>query len=153
MARHLHEQSGGNPRDQGPVPELANEPRSPRADEDFPDAPEHDDRPRRGGDLTDEQLDDFASRLGLTEDPDADPDDANPHDTDPDDAESDDVESDAGSDDRRVRRVSAVVVRRVRVVRRPVGRVMIVVARAASGTGDWLRSRGERLQRPMASDR
>lgn len=143
MARHLHEQSGGNPRDQGPVPELANEPRSPRADEDFPDAPERDECRRRGGDLTDEQLEDFASRLGLTDDdPSADPSDVDPND-DP---------NVAGPDDRRVRRVRAVVVRRVRVVRRPVGRVMVVIARAASGTGEWLRTRGERLQRPLASD-
>jgi len=29
---------------------------------------------------------------------------------------------------------------------------MVVIARAASGTGEWLRTRGERLQRPLASD-
>jgi hypothetical protein len=69
MARRLHEQSGGNPRAQGPVPELANEPPSPRAGHDFPDTPEGN-RPRDGGgDLSDEQLDDFAARLGLTDEP------------------------------------------------------------------------------------
>ena len=65
MARHLREQSGGNPADHGPARELANEPASPRSGADFPDTPEGN-RPRRGGgDLTDDQLDDFAARLGL----------------------------------------------------------------------------------------
>ncbi|MFP5487232.1 MAG: hypothetical protein ACLGHQ_02850, partial [Acidimicrobiia bacterium] len=66
MARHLREQSGGHPADHGPVPELANEPPSPRQHEDFPDRPAGN-RPAGGGggDLTDEQLDDFAARLGL----------------------------------------------------------------------------------------
>lgn len=68
MARHLHEQSGGNPRDQGPVPELANEPVSPRADDDFPDTPEGNRSAAGEGDLTDEQLDDLADRLGLSDD-------------------------------------------------------------------------------------
>lgn len=145
MARHLHEQSGGNPRDQGPVPELANEPTSPRANDDFPDAPESDRRPGPGGDLTDDQLDDFAARLGLT-------DDERPDDEQPDDERRDDERrDDERPDDRNVGggRLVAVVTRRVRWVVRPVGRILIVTGRVADGTGRWLRTTGERF---VASD-
>ena len=162
MARHLHEQSGGNPRDQGPVPELANEPPSPSGRDDFPDAPDHDAGRRRGGDLTDEQLDDFASRLGLTDDADR---DESASDEGGDEVRADAADRTVASEGRetpvdpdvdaesepvdRIRRIPAVMVHRVRLVRRPVGRVLMVVARAADGTGSWLRTRGERLRRDV----
>lgn len=149
MARHLHEQSGGNPRDQGPVPELANEPTSPRADDDFPDAPDDDRRSGPGGDLTDDQLDDFAARLGLTDDETADDETGDESgaatsdetgDTGPETERFDDT-----TDDQDRRPVMAVVTRRIRWAARPVGRVMIVSARVVDGTGRWLRTTGERF--------
>lgn len=157
MARHLREQSGGNPSDHGPVPELANQPASPRSKEDFPDAPETDAPSGPGGDLTDDQLRDFAARLGLRADEDdrSDEDDRAVDERDASDDRSDDRSDDtserggvSGDDipdgDRRPRRVvvGRVVVRRVR---RPVGRVLILVSRYVDVTGRWLRASGERI--------
>ncbi len=65
MARHLHQQAGGEP-SQGPVRDMANPSPSPAAGNDFPDAPDGDDDAERGG-LSSEQLDDMAARMGLTE--------------------------------------------------------------------------------------
>ncbi|MDW3213266.1 MAG: hypothetical protein R8G01_04655 [Ilumatobacteraceae bacterium] len=66
MARHLHQQAGGDP-SQGPVREMANPTPSPEAGRDFPDAPGGDGR-SVGGDLSDQQLADMADRLGLGDD-------------------------------------------------------------------------------------
>lgn len=133
MARHLHEQSGGDPSAQGPVPELANEPPSPRADHDFPDTPEGN-RPRAGGgDLTDEQLDDFAARLGLV-----------------DEVESGDTIDDGGPEtDDQGDEGTGSAVRAVRVwagrVRPRTARVLVVVGRVTTTAGARVRSFGERL--------
>ena len=133
MARHLHEQSGGDPSAQGPVPELANEPASPRADHDFPDTPEGN-RPRAGGgDLTDEQLDDFAARLGLADEAaSGEPaDDGGPETADRGDAET----------GRAVRAVRVWAGR----LRPPTARVLVAVGRVATTAGARVRSFGERL--------
>jgi hypothetical protein len=139
MARHLHEQSGGDPSAQGPVSDLANEPAARVASSDFPDTPPGN-RPRQGdSDLTDEQLADFAGRLGLVDDP-ASVDDPGPHDT----ARR---PGDATSDRRGVRGRFA---RARRSVRRPAARVLVVaggaVATAGTTAGAWMRAAGERLE-------
>ena len=62
---HRRIQDGGNPA-QGPVPELANEPRSPRDVDELPDRPEDNEpghEPRRDEDQPDPDA--FAERLGL----------------------------------------------------------------------------------------
>lgn len=122
MARHLHEQSGGDPAAQGPVPELANEPRSPRSDEDFPDAPETAERSGPGGDLTDEQLEDFADRLGLGG-------------------------RDAGRDDGvgPRGRSEQIVGSGLRRVRRVAARLLVTGGGAMNAAGSRVRAAGERL--------
>lgn len=126
MARHLRQQSGGDPTDQGPVPELANEPASPRSDDDFPDAPSGNRAPVGGGaggagDLSADQLDDFAGRLGLTDEQGG--------------------SSDASSGDEKRPRLRAWAGR----LRRPVGRVLTFAGRGAASLGDRLRAAGDRL--------
>lgn len=148
MARHLREQSGGNPADHGPVRELANRPASPRSNEDFPDAPGPGERSGPGGDLSDEQRRDFAIRLGLG-------DDAAGDDAAGDreqrggrarrgDAREERAADSAGTGPSRGarRRVTQVV---IRGVRRPVATVLIVVSRGVGTTGRWLHSAGERI--------
>jgi hypothetical protein len=129
MSRHLHEQSGGDPSAQGPVSDLATEPAARVASSDFPDTPPGN-RPRQGdSDLTDEQLADFAGRLGLVDDP------ASVDDPGPDDPA------------RRPRRgVSGRLVRARRSVRRPVARVLVVAGGAIATAGAWIRAAGERLE-------
>jgi|SRR6056297_348189 len=64
---HRRIQDGGNPA-QGPVPELANEPRSPRDVDELPDRPEDNQpghEPRRDEDQPDPDA--FAERLGLVD--------------------------------------------------------------------------------------
>lgn len=134
MARHLHEQSGGDPTDQGPVPELANEPRSPRSNEDFPDAPETEGRSGPGGDLTDEQLEDFADRLGLIEDDGTDR-------GRPGEDHADGDERDGARSARAGRAVRSLVGQ----ARRPAARLLVMVGGATSTAGARLRSTGERL--------
>lgn len=124
MARHLREQGGGHPGDHGPVPELANEPVSPSVGEGFPDRPAHERREGPGGDLSDEQLRDFAARLGLTADTGTAPEPDAPH------------ERDAPASTR------PLLVR----VRRPVAVVLVAVGRATTMAGDRVRSAGERLR-------
>lgn len=63
MARHLHQQAGGDP-SQGPVREMANPTPSPEVGQDFPDAPSSN-RESVGGDLSEQQLADMAERMGL----------------------------------------------------------------------------------------
>lgn len=66
MARHLRIQHGGDPA-QGPPRDVANEPPAPRDVDGFPDTPDAN-RPGGGaGDLSGDQLDDMARRLGLAE--------------------------------------------------------------------------------------
>lgn len=64
MARHLHQQAGGDP-SQGPVREMANPTPSPEAGHDFPDTPPEN-RRSVGGDLSEQQLADMADRMGLS---------------------------------------------------------------------------------------
>lgn len=137
MARHLRAQSGGNPADHGPVPELANEPASPRQAEDFPDTPAGNRPSGGGGDLTDEQLDDFAARLGVSE-RDDEPDD------EPRDTGGGADSEEAGGTRVRARRRALVV---VRVLRRPTARVLLVLGRSTAAAGGRIRSLGERLDR------
>lgn len=168
MARHLHQEAGGDPA-QGPVRELANEPPSPRADEDFPDAPDERSAPSGGrGDLDADELDDFARRLGLTDDDTDDSDDdkrTDRNDTDRNDEhDRDDRDDREDRDDRTdragdrqtapTRRIVTLVasaprrpVRIVRRWRRPAGRVMLVLARRTATTASWMRTAGERLDR------
>jgi hypothetical protein len=139
MARHLHAQSGGDPAAQGPVPELANEPRSPRSDEDFPDAPDPDARSGVGGDLTDDQLQDFAARLGLA-------DESGESDRSPERDESDESDESAERD----RSGRTALARRTTMVaigklRRPAARVVVVIGRVTIAAGHRVRSVGERL--------
>lgn len=128
MARHLHEQSGGDPSAQGPVPELANEPPSPRSADDFPDAPEPGGRTGPGGDLTDEQLEDFADRLGLGG---------------RDDGQDRTRPNDDGAGLRaRSERIARSGVGRAR---QATARLLVIVGGATKAAGSRLRATGERL--------
>lgn len=143
MARHLREQSGGNPADHGPVRELANRPASPRSNEDFPDAPGPGERTGPGGDLSDEQRRDFATRLGLGDDAVGDGEERRER-VPRGDAREERAADSAGTGPSRGarRRVTQVV---IRGVRRPVATVLIVVSRGVGTTGRWLHSAGERI--------
>ena len=157
MTRQLRPEAGGDPTS-GPVRELANQPPSPRAAEDFPDAPEPASRAGAHGDLSPEQLDDFAARLGLTDESDA---------AAPDRAgsvgsgraagsawgpESDEAPGPAPEPTGPTVRVRRVAGASMRGLRRRAARVLVVVGRATVTAGHRLRTVGERLTEPASTE-